>query len=72
LASRRRAPHARPLRKNAKQLASRLGLNHALDIKEVLVSDLARRASLLGKKVSLGRKAQGYSKEVLILRRLRF
>ena len=36
-----------------------------MDIKEVLVSDFVDRASLLGKKISLGRKAQGYSQEVL-------
>jgi hypothetical protein len=38
-----------------------------LDFEEVLVPDLADRAALLGKKISLGREAQGYPQKVLRL-----
>jgi hypothetical protein len=36
-----------------------------MDFKEVLVSYFVGSASLPGKKISLGREAQGYSQEVL-------
>jgi hypothetical protein len=36
-----------------------------LDFEEVLVSDFVDRAALPGKKISLGREAQGYSQKVL-------
>ena len=42
-----------------------LGNYAALDFEEVLVSDLVDRAALLGKKISLGGEAQGYSQKVL-------
>jgi hypothetical protein len=42
-----------------------LGKNVSLDFEEVLVPDLANRAALFGKKISLGREAQGYSQKVL-------
>jgi hypothetical protein len=39
-----------------------------LDFEEVLVSDFVDRAALLGKKISLGREAQGYSQKVLSIK----
>jgi hypothetical protein len=45
--------------------SARLGNYVALDSKEVLVPNFADCAALLGKKISLGREAQGYSQKVL-------